>query len=101
MVFVNAGSVILHRVGDNELVLFLTTTELVGGSVLPSLSVVPVVIEVGVDSVVVWFSQQAALLFTSNTYSQVFSEGGSPMKLRVLCVQNTNIYTYMCMYNYI
>jgi len=40
MVFVNAGSVILHSVGDNELVLFFTTTELVGGSFLPSLSVV-------------------------------------------------------------
>jgi len=67
MVFVNAGSVILHSVGDNELVLFLTTTELVGGSVLeleggsvlPSLLVVPVVIGVGVDSVVVWFKVMA------------------------------------------
>jgi len=53
MVFVNTGSVILHSVGDNELVLFFTTTELVDGSVLSSLLVVPEVVGIGVDSVVV------------------------------------------------
>ena len=74
-----AGSDTLHNVGEKVTDVFLDPA----GTIVEELVVV------------VWLSQQAARLLTSNTNSHVLSEGTAPTKLRVLCNQqkvNTNMY---------
>ena len=72
---VNAGSDILHKVGEKLTEAFLDPVVVVTDPFV-----------VGVE-VVVWLSQQAARLLTSNTNSHVSWLGTPPTKLRVLYIE--------------